>query len=369
MTDPVPFLDLPAQHAPLADQILALTARLLQSAAFVGGPEVEAFEREFAAFCQAPHAVGVASGTDALRFALAALGVGPGDEVITVPNTFIATTEAISQVGATIRFVDVDPATALLDPTQLEAAITPRTRAIVPVHLYGQLCDMPAIMAVARRHGLLVVEDACQAHGAREGEVYAGSEGDAACYSFYPGKNLGACGEGGAVTVKDAEVAGRVRRLREHGSRVKYHHEVEGYNGRLDALQAGILRLKLPKLAGWNEARRAHAAAYRQALADLPGFELTAERNGAEPVYHLLVGRTDRRAALQAAFDAKRIGWGVHYPIPLHLQPAYAHLGLGAGSFPVAEALAPRSISLPLFPELTAAQRERVVAVVREVHA
>ncbi|HEY9724190.1 MAG TPA: DegT/DnrJ/EryC1/StrS family aminotransferase [Oscillatoriaceae cyanobacterium] len=364
----VPFLDLRAQHRALEHEIMDVCRAAILDAAFIGGPQVEAFEQEFAAFCESPYAIGVNSGTDALRFALIAAGVGPGDEVVTVPNTFIATTEAISQVGATIRFVDVLPGTANLDPAQLEAAIGKRTKAIVPVHLYGQMAEMGPILAIARAHGLVVVEDACQAHGARYEGRRAGTLGDYGCFSFYPGKNLGACGEGGAVTTSSADGAARIRRLREHGQSRKYHHQEEGYNGRLDAIQAGILRLKLQRLEGWNAARRAHADAYRAELEGTPGLTLFETPANCEGVYHLMVIRTDRRAAVQAAFEAAGIGWGIHYPIPLHLQPAYASMGLARGSFPVAEAQAEQILSIPIYPELTAAQRAHVVRVLKEVH-
>ena len=364
----VPFLDLVAQHAPLEAELVEVFRRAVQKAAFVGGAEVEAFEREFAEFVGAPMAVGVNSGTDGLRFAYQALGLKHGDEVITVSNTFIATTEAISQAGGRLRFVDVDEGTMTMDPAQVESAIGPRTVGIVPVHLYGQSCDMDPILEIARRRKLWVVEDAAQAHGATYKGRPVGSMGELAAWSFYPGKNLGSCGEGGAVTGGDASLLDTVRRLREHGQAKKYYHDIEGYNGRLHAIQAGFLRVKLRHLAGWNEGRRRAAAAYRTALTGIPQITLPVEAGHSRHVYHLFVIQAERREALQQHLAGRGIGTGLHYPLPLHLQKAYEHLGLRAGSLPVTERIAGTILSLPMFPELTDAQIDRVATSIREFY-
>ncbi len=357
----VPFLDLKAQHAALEAELTEAFRTIVRGAAFVGGPEVEAFEREFAAFCHASGAVGVSSGTDALRFAYLAMGIKPGDEVITVPNTFIATTEALTQAGAAIRFVDVLPDTLLMDPSQLAAAITPRTVGIVPVHLYGTPADMDPIQEIARAHGLWVIEDAAQAHGATYKGRYVGTMGAMAGFSFYPGKNLGACGEAGAVTSSDVERLALVRKLREHGQAQKYYHDIEGYNGRLDALQAAFLRIKLRRLDHWNAARRAVAAQYRDRLADLYDVQPVAETTGSVPVYHLFVVRVPQRDRLRHFLESRGIGTGLHYPLPLHLQAAYRSLGGCAGAFPVVEQSATEILSLPMFPEITNDQIEWVI--------
>jgi dTDP-4-amino-4,6-dideoxygalactose transaminase len=368
VTSAVPFLDLVTPHRQLEQELVEVFRRAVQQAAFVGGPEVEAFEREFAAFVSAPGCVAVNSGTDALRFAYQAMRIRPGDEVITAPNTFIATTEAISQAGGSVRFADITPDTMTLDPAALEAAITPRTVGIVPVHLYGQPCDMTPIMALAQRRDLWVVEDAAQAHGAEYKGQPVGSLGALACWSFYPGKNLGSCGEGGALTGKDPAMLDVARRLREHGQNRKYYHEIEGYNGRLHAIQAGFLRVKLPHLAGWNEGRRRAAALYRQALAGIEGIQVPVEAPYARHVYHLFVIRTQRRDELQRFLTEQGIGTGLHYPRPLHLQNAYQHLGLKEGSFPVTEKAAGEILSLPMFPELTEGQVDRVAHAIREFY-
>lgn len=364
----VPFLDLVAQHRPLEEQLVAAFRRAVQTAGFVGGPEVAAFEREFAAYVGVPDAVGVNSGTDALRFAYQSLGVGPGDEVITVPNTFIATTEAITQAGGVVRFVDVDDATMTMDPRALDAAITPRTVGIVPVHLYGQPADMDPILEAARRHHLWVVEDAAQAHGARYRDRQTGTMGEMAAYSFYPGKNLGACGEGGAVVAREAGRLAPVRQLREHGQSKKYYHETEGYNGRLHAIQAAFLRIKLPHLDRWTEGRRRVAEWYRAALDGISEIRVPEEAGYARHVYHLFVIRAERRDDLQQHLTAERIGTGLHYPMPLHLQHAYRDMGLGAGSFPVTERAAASLLSLPMYPELTARQVERIAGAIRRFY-
>src|SRR2546422_536142 len=365
----VPFLDLKAQHAALEAELTEAFRAIVRGAAFVGGPEVEAFEREFAAFCHAPGAVGVSSGTDALRFAYLAMGITPGDEVITVPNTFIATTEALTQAGAAIRFVDVLPDTLLMDPSQLAAAVTPRTVGIIPVHLYGTPADMDPIQEIARAHGLWVIEDAAQAHGAVYKGRRVGTMGAMAAFSFYPGKNLGACGEAGAVTSSDARGLAVVRKLRGHGQAEKYYHDVEGYNGRLDALQAALLRIKLRHLERWNQARRAIAARYRELLSATSDVRVVAETPESSPVYHLFVVRVPERDRLREFLQSRGIGTGLHYPLPLHQQVAYRHLGLRAGAFPVTEAAAAEILSLPMYPEMHAAHVDCVVVALAEFFA
>jgi len=362
---PIPFLDLRRPHAALEDELVEAFRSALRSAQFVGGPEVAAFEREFAAFVGTAAAVAVNSGTDALRFAYQALGVRPGDEVITVPNTFIATTEALTQAGATVRFVDVRDDTLTIDPDAAAQAAASRTVGIVPVHLYGQMAEMDPLIALAARHGLWIVEDAAQAHGASHNGRRAGTLGTLGAFSFYPGKNLGACGEGGAVTGPEGPQLETVRRIREHGQSSKYVHETEGYNGRLHAIQAAFLRIKLPHLDRWNAGRRRAAAWYREALDDIAEIRLPVEAPGSVPVYHLFVIRAQRRDALQEHLASRGIGTGLHYPVPLHLQRAYQHLGLGRGAFPVAERAAAELLSLPMFPELTAGQIGVVADAIR----
>jgi dTDP-4-amino-4,6-dideoxygalactose transaminase len=381
----VPFLDLVSPHLELEEDLVAVFRRSLQSAGFIGGPMVENFEREFAEFCDASYCVGVGSGTDALRFALIAAGVRAGDTVITVPNTFIATTEAISQAGATPEFVDVDERTYTIDPDKLRAhlegectrdarsgrLISKRTggpvTAVVPVHLYGQMADMDPILDMATTYNLVVIEDACQAHGAeyfsRKEQRWrkAGSMGRAAAFSFYPGKNLGACGEAGAVTTNDDHVARGCRVLRDHGSAKKYIHDIEGYNGRLDAIQAGILSVKLRRLAQWNAHRRECARRYDQLFAEASGAVMTPYvPEWSRPVYHLYVVQVAGREFLQEGLAAAGIGTGIHYPIPLHLSKAYASMKIGPGSYPVAEKAADRILSLPMHPHLTAEDQRRV---------
>ena len=356
----IPFLDLKAQNRACQDEILPLWKEILESAYFIGGPHVAGLEEEFADAVGAPYAVTVGNGTDALRFIFIALGLEPGDEVITVPNTFIATTEAISQAGARVVFVDVRPDTCNMDPALLEAAITPRTKGIVPVHLYGQPADMDPILEIAGRHGLWVVEDAAQAHLAEYRGRKAGTMGVAAGFSFYPGKNMGACGEAGAVTTADEALARRVRMIRDHGQAKKYYHDIEGYNGRCDALQAAALRVKLRHLPAWNEARRAHAARYLERLAEIDGVTLPVVAEGVLPVWHLFVVQVEARDAVMAAMQEKGVACALHYPVPLHLQNAYARMGLGEGSFSVTEAYARRLLSLPMFPELTNEQIDYV---------
>ena len=355
----VPFLDLKTPHRELAGEILAVWERLLRDAAFIGGAEVEGFEREFADWVGCRHAVGTSSGTSALRLALLALGLQPGDEVITAPNTFIATTEAISQAGGRPVFADVDDATGTIDPAAIEAKLTERTRILVPVHLYGQPADMAPIRELADRRGLGILEDAAQAHGATYHGARAGTLGDAAAFSFYPGKNLGACGDAGAVTTSRAEIAQRLRVLRDHGQERKNHHPVEGTNARLDALQAAALRIKLPHVDGWNEQRRAVAERYRLRLSGST-FRLPREAAGRRHVYHLYVIRHSQRDRLRERLSEAGVGTALHYGKALHLQPAYEKLGQAEGSFPHAESWAGEGLSLPLFPGMTEAQIDAV---------
>ena len=360
----VPFLDLKAQHDPLKGELMAAIQEVIDRSAFAGGPYVEKFETEFAPYCHARHAVGVANGTDALWFALLALGVGPGDEVITVPNSFMATAEAISFCGAKPVFVDVDEKTYTLDPKLFERAITPRTKAVIPVHLYGQMADMDPIMEIARQHGLWVVEDACQAHGAEYKGKRAGSIGHAGAFSFYPGKHLGAWGEAGAVVTNDAALAQKMKVLRDHGQSSKYHHSVIGWNGRMDGIQAAVLSVKLKVLERGNTARREHARHYSARLANIEGLTLPVTADYGVPVFHLYVVRVQKRDQILKTLGERGISCGIHYPKPIHLQEAYRPLGLGVGSFPIAERYAEEILSLPMFPELTPAQIE---AVAREL--
>ena len=373
----VPFLDLKAQNRAIAAEALPMFTEALENAAFIGGPNVENFEKSFAELCETRFCVGVNSGTDALRFALMATGVGQGDAVVTVPNTFIATTEAISQVGAIPIFVDVDPNTCNMDPkklidilekkyTQPNKLSQPTVRAIIPVHLYGQPADMDPILEVARERNLVVIEDACQAHGALYKDKKAGSIGAAGCFSFYPGKNLGACGEGGAVVSNDEEITRIIRMIRDHGQEKKYCHRMEGYNGRLDAIQAGVLRIKLERLTPWNEARRTNAARYDELLAEIPQVIRVSEAPFNRSVYHLYVILVENRDELQKYLQEKGIATGLHYPLPLHLQIAYAHLGYKKGDFPVAESAAERLLSLPMYPELAAEQIDYVCTCIKD---
>lgn len=362
----IPFLDLRAQYRQIEVELKPVLEDIMANGAFIGGPQVSAFEEEFAAFCGVKHCVGLNSGTDALRFALMAAGVGPGDEVLTVPNTFIATTEAVSQAGAKPVFIDVDSSTCCIDVNQIKHRLTSRTRAIVPVHLYGQPADMDPILEIAYRHQLVVVEDACQAHGALYKGKPAGSMGIAGCFSFYPGKNLGAFGDAGAVVTNDENIAHTVRLLREHGQSRKYYHDMEGYTGRLDAIHAAVLRLKLKHLPAWNRARRDNAALYMRLLVDVPGLTVVRQAEFAQSVYHLFVILADNRDGLQKYLAGKGVGTGLHYPLPLHLQKAYAQMGYKKGDFPVSEKSAERLLSLPMYAELTAHQIEHVAACIRE---
>ena len=351
----VPFVDLRAQHASLRTELEAACLAALARCDYILGEEVRAFEQEFADYCDAPYCVGVDSGLSALELILRAYDIGPGDEVITASNTFIATALAISATGATPVLVDPADDDFCLDPTLIPAAITTRTRAIIPVHLYGQPCDVNAIFRIAAEHGLVVIEDAAQAHGARLGKWRVGSLGNAAAFSFYPAKNLGAAGDGGAVVTADAELADRIRLLANYGQRTKNQHDVMGGNNRLDTLQAAVLRVKLRRLDEWNGMRRAHAQLYAEMLADLD-VALPQTRAGVEHVWHLYVVQVADRERVQGDLARRGIATGIHYPTPIHLQPAYAHLGHHRGEFPVVEQLAPHLLSLPMFPELGAEQ-------------
>ena len=388
----IPFLDLVTPHQELEAELLAVVKKAFSNAGFIGGPMVEEFEKEFAAFCGAKYCVGVNSGTDALRFAFMAAGVQPGDIIVTVPHTFIATTEAISQAGASIAFVDIHEQTYTMDPARLgeyletrcevnaktgeliERSSKRRVVGIVPVHLYGQTADMDPILELADKYKLFVIEDACQAHGAQyfskkeNAWKLAGSMGIAAAFSFYPGKNLGACGEAGAATTNDPAMAARMKMIRDHGQAKKYYHDIEGYNGRLDSIQAGWLSVKLRHLAKWNESRRAHAHRYHELLADAKdAIVIPKEATWTKGVYHLYVVRVQEREVFQAALAEAGIGTGIHYPIPLHLQRAYENLSYKKGDFPVTERVASEIVSLPMFPQMTKEQLDEVAAKVREL--
>ena len=364
----VPFVDLVSNCRSLGPDALDAIRRVVEGGVFVLGAEGAAFEAEFAAYCETRHGVGLDSGTSALEMALRALGVGPGDEVITAANTFIATAFAIRYTGARPVLADVDPKRYTLDPSALERAITPRTKAVIPVHLYGQPADMDPIMEIARRRGLVVIEDACQAHGARDRGRRVGSLGHAAAFSFYPSKNLGAFGDGGMVVTGDRAVAERLRGLRDYGQRRKYHHAFVGFNRRLDELQAAVLRVKLPHLDAWNAARVRAADAYDAGLSRLP-LECPARAADATHVFHLYVVRLRDRDAVRAHLDARGIRTGIHYPVPIHLQEACADLGYHRGDFPVTEAAADEMLSLPMYPELTDALVREVVGALGDVKA
>src|SRR5271165_6220787 len=386
----IPFLNLVSPHMEMEEELVTIFRTALHNAAFVGGKAVQDFENAFAEFCKVDHCVGVGSGTDALRFALMAAGVSPGDSVLTVPNTFIATAEAISQAGAQPEFVDIDERTFNMDPEKLHEYLetkcdqdqltgrpisrrTGRTiSAVAPVHLYGQTADMDRIRELAEAWSLIVLEDACQAHGAeyfsQKDECWkrAGSMGKAAAFSFYPGKNLGACGEAGAVTTNDPDLAQRVRMLRDHGQADKYYHEIEGYNGRLDTIQAGILLAKLAHLAEWNASRRVRAEVYRELLSSVEGLIMPFEPDWSRAVYHLYVVRVQNRNEIQNHLKAAGIGTGIHYPIPLHLQKAYRNLGYRTGEFPVSEKVAPEILSLPIYPQLDRKQQQMVSSALEQ---
>jgi dTDP-4-amino-4,6-dideoxygalactose transaminase len=355
----IPFLDLKAQYASIKQEVDAAIQGVLNTCQFTLGSEVAAFEEEFAAYCDSAHGIGVNNGTSALHLALLAAGVGPRDEVITVPFTFVASVAAIHYTGAKAIFVDIDPRTYTMEPTALEAAITPRTKAILPVHLYGQPADMDPILQVAKKHGLVVVEDAAQAHGAEYSGGRVGGLGDLGCFSFYPGKNLGAYGEGGMVVTANPELARKVRMLRDWGGEKKYQHVLKGYNMRLEGLQGAVLRVKLRYLEAWTEARRAAAARYDALLAD-SGVPTPAVLPNVRHVYHIYATRTANREKWQSALQARGIATGIHYPTPVHLLPAYADLGYKGGAFPHSEQAANEVLSLPMYPELTAEMQRQV---------
>jgi dTDP-4-amino-4,6-dideoxygalactose transaminase len=361
----ISFVDLKAQHEALKDEVTEAIRGILDSAQFIGGEAVASFERDFAAYCQARYARSVANGTDALHLALRALGIGHGDEVITTAHTFIATAAAIVATGARPVFVDIDPETYTIDPGLIERALTSRTKAIVPVHLFGQPADMDPINEIARRRALYVVEDAAQAHGAEYQGVRTGALGDVACFSFYPAKNLGAFGDGGAVTTNSAAIAERIERLRDHGRTTHYIHAEVGFNSRLDAIQAAVLQIKLRRLDEWNANRRRAAEWYAAELAQSE-IKTPVVRTGSTHVYHLYVIATNERDAMRNKLDEAGVATGIHYPLPLHLQPAFAHLGYKPGDLPRCEALAARSLSLPMFPELARDQVRYIAAIARE---
>jgi dTDP-4-amino-4,6-dideoxygalactose transaminase len=362
----IPFLDLKAQHRQLKAEIDAAVARTIESAQFVLGPEVAAFEERFASYCKVKHCKAVNSGTSALHLALLVAGVGPGDEVITVSMTFVATTAAILYSGAKPVFVDVDPVTWTMDPGLIEAAITPRTKAIMPVHLHGLMADMDPIMSIARRHGLVVIEDAAQAHGAEYKGRRAGSIGDLGCFSFYPGKNLGAYGEGGAVVTNQPELARRISLLRDWGQESKYNHVIAGYNYRMDGIQGAILNVKMNYIEAWTEARRSVASHYDQLLEKFPCRQ-PAPPSYSRHVYHVYAVGLARRDEAQKILQAAGIGTGIHYPVPVHLQKAYANLGYAAGNFPITETLADQCLSLPIYAELLPEQVSEVVMELEKV--
>lgn len=361
----VQFVDLRAQHDSIRKELFETITQIIDTSSFIMGQAIKDFEPKFAEFCGAKHAIGVSSGTSALHLALWALGIGPGDEVITIPHTFIATAEAISMRGAKVVFVDIDPATYTMDVSKLEAAITPKTKAVLPVHLYGHPTDMDPILAIARKHGLKVIEDCAQSHGTEYKGKRVGSIGDVACFSFFPGKNMGAMGDAGAVVTNDDAIAETVNKLRNHGRLGKYEHEMVGYNERMDTLQAAILNVKLPHLNDWNALRRKHADEYRAALAGA-SLELPTVAPGCTHVYHLFVIRHPKRDDLQKFLKEKGIATGVHYPLPLHLQPAYADLKLKEGDFPATEKAAREILSLPMYPEMTAEMVAEVASAIKE---
>ncbi|NOS71755.1 MAG: DegT/DnrJ/EryC1/StrS family aminotransferase [Verrucomicrobia bacterium] len=365
MSEKVPYLDLPAQLRPLRKEIDAAIARNIDACSFCLGPDVAQFEKDFATYCGAEHALGFNSGTSALHVALMLLNVGHGDEVITTPHTFVATSWAISYVGAKPVYVDIDDATFNLDPKFIEKAITPRTKAIMPVHLYGHPFDVDAILAIAKKHNLPLVEDACQAHGAKYKGKTVGAFGDAAGFSFYPGKNLGAAGEGGALVTNNAAHAKRARSLREHGSTVRYYHDEIGFNYRMEGIQGAVLGVKLKHLNTWTRERQRVAHRYAELLADTP-LQLPTQAAWAESVWHLYVVRHPKRDALKKHLEDNGVGCALHYPLPLHLQKCYAFLGHKEGSFPISEKAARECLSLPIYPELTDKQIQRVVEVVKD---
>ena len=363
----VPFLDLKAQYQTIREEVDAAIQAVVERTAFAGGPFVQEFEEAFAVYCQTKYAVGVSNGTAALWLALAALEIGEGDEVITVPNTFIATAEAISFAGARPVFVDVDEQTYTMDPEAIEAAITPRTKAIIPVHLFGQMADMQPIMQVARKNNLFVIEDAAQAHGATYQGKRAGSIADIGCFSFYPGKNLGAYGEAGGVVTNSIEIAERIRMIRDHGQSKKYHHRIVGWNARMDGIQGAVLSVKLKYIDQWNELRRKHAQEYDNLLADVEGVIAPTVAPYGTHVYHIYAARMSQRDEVISELKKLGVHCGIHYPVPLHLQEAYHNLGYRTGEFPISEKCCSEYVSLPMFPELTSEQVLQVVESLKQV--
>lgn len=362
----VPFLDMQASHAPHREEFLDAIAEVIDSGCFSGGPFVERFETDFARYCGTRNAIGLGSGTEALWLSLVAMGVGPGDEVVTVPMTFAATVEAICLAGAKPVFVDIDPEHYTMKPAALQRVLTSRTKAVIPVHLFGRIAEMDPILEIARRHGLRVIEDAAQAHGAEYQGRKAGAHGDVGCFSFYPAKNLGAFGEGGAVITDDDALAQKLRMLRNHGQYRKNHHSVVGWNSRLDGIQAAVLSVKLGHLDDNNRRRRDHASRYHRELWDLPDTVTPPLTDDMRHVYHIYALQVRGRSDLIKIFEKRQIGFGVHYPVPIHLQAAYRSLGYKAGDFPVAEQCAERFVSLPMFPELTQAQIALVTDAIKE---
>ena len=360
----VPLLDLKLQYESIRDEIQDAIKQVIEVTAFAGGPFVSRFEEEFAKFCNCDYAIGVGSGTEAIWLSLLARGIGAGDEVITVPTTFIATAEAISYCGATPVFIDVNADTYNMNPELIEAAITPRTREIIPVHLFGQMADMDLIMALARKHNLLVIEDACQAHGSEYKGGKAGSIGDAGAFSFYPGKNLGAYGEAGAIVTNDEEQASKIKMFRDHGQVKKYYHGIIGWNARMDGIQGAILSVKLRHLESWNDARRKNAHIYNELLSKSDDLATPYEADYGRHIYHIYAVRVKTRDALISKLLENEIHCGIHYPVPLHLQEAYNYLGFGKGSYPVSEKCSEEFVSLPMYPELTEAQIEYVAHTV-----
>lgn len=365
---PIPYFDLPAQLRSIRHELDQAYARTMDNCSFCLGPDVASFEKEFAKFIGAEHCVGFNSGTSALHVAMLLLGIGPGDEVITTPFTFVATSWAISYVGAKPVYVDIDDATFNLDPKRVEAAVTPRTKAFLPVHLYGQACDLDPFLEIARKHKLPLVEDACQAHGAKYKGKTVGTFGVTSCFSFYPGKNLGACGEGGALLTNDAKLASRAKSLREHGSTARYYHDEVGYNYRMEGFQGAVLGVKLKYLAKWTARRRAVAQIYTELLSETP-LQLPHEAKTGESAWHVYVVRHPRRDELKKHLEANGVGCALHYPLPLHLQKCYASLGYKSGDFPIAEKAARECLSLPIYPELTDKQIQRVTDVIKSFFA
>lgn len=363
----VPFVNLNAQHDPIRGELEQAIRSVINTSAFAGGPFVEKFEDDFASYCGCEHVVGVGSGTEALWLALLACGIGAGDEVVTVPNTFMATAEAITYSGARPVFVDVDDRTYTMDPARLEAAVSPRTKAIIPVHLFGQSAEMDSILEIAQKHDLFVIEDAAQAHGAKYNGRMVGTMGDIGCFSFYPGKNLGALGEAGAVITDDKQLQEKIRTLRDHGQLRKYHHQLIGWNCRMDGIQAAALSVKLKYLDHSNSLRRSHASKYRSAFDKLDTVVTPLVAPSAEHVYHIYAIRTEDRDQIMYGLNEKGIQCGVHYPVPIHLQKAYQSLGYSKGSFPVSERIARELISLPMFPELTSVEIDTVIFAFQEV--